>query len=120
MRFTGYVPDAELTRILAATDVAVCPFRDMSASGSVATWISTGRPIVASDLPAFREYDALEKGALRIFSPLSAEAFAATVSELLAEPLPEVDAAVARLRTQLATPRIAARYADLYRAARAG
>jgi glycosyltransferase involved in cell wall biosynthesis len=117
VRFTGYVPEAELTRILAATDIAACPFRDMAASGSLATWISTGRPIVASDLPALREYVAMEPGSLHLFAPLTAEAFAATVGGLLEQPLPEVDAAVDRLRRQLATPHTVARYADLYRAA---
>lgn len=46
VRFTGYVPDDELARILAATDVALCPFREMSASGSVSTW--TPPPAVRS------------------------------------------------------------------------
>ena len=39
-------------RVLAATDVAACPFRDVSASGSLSTWISAGTRVVASDLPA--------------------------------------------------------------------
>jgi glycosyltransferase involved in cell wall biosynthesis len=115
--FTGYVPDAMLATILAATDVALCPYRDMSASGSLSTWISTGRPIVASDLPALREYDALVPGSLRLFSPLTADALAAAVERVLAEPPADVDASVDRLRTLLALPRIAASYVDAYRAA---
>lgn len=117
VRFTGYVPDAELERILAATDVAVCPFRDMSASGSLATWISTARPIVTSDLPAFRELDALAPGSLRIFTPLTADAAAARIRDVLGEALPAVDPGVDRLRTLLATPRIVERYVEVYRLA---
>jgi len=115
VRFTGYVPEDELERILAATDVAACPFRDLSASGSVATWISSGRPIVASDLPAFREYQAMEAGSMHLFAPLTAEAFAATLRPLLDQPAPDGDPAVMRLRALLATPRIVDRYADIYR-----
>ena len=55
--FTGYVGDGMLDRVLAATDVGACPFRDVSASGSMSTWISAGTRIVASDLPAIAEYD---------------------------------------------------------------
>ena len=117
VRFTGYVPDAELERILAATDVAVCPFRDMSASGSLATWISTRRPIVTSDLPAFRELEALAPGALHIFAPLTPTAFATRVRAVLADPAVPADPAVDRLARLLATPRIVERYLDVYRLA---
>lgn len=117
VRFLGYVPEERLSTVLAVTDVAVCPFRDMSASGAVSTWISTGRPIVASDLPAFREYEQLVPGSLRIFSPLTAEAFGAAVRDVLDAGGPLVDPAVDRLRRLLATPRTLDRYLDVYRAA---
>jgi glycosyltransferase involved in cell wall biosynthesis len=117
VRFTGYVPDNELEVLLAATDVAVCPFRDMSASGALATWISTGRPIVTSDLPALRELDELSPGALRTFSPYEAGALAAVLEATLAHAGPLPDPAVDRLRQRLATPRVLERYLDVYRAA---
>jgi glycosyltransferase involved in cell wall biosynthesis len=119
VRFTGYVPDAQLTTILAATDVALCPFREMSASGSVSTWISTGRPIVTSGLPQFREYDALSPGAMRIVEPLTPEALAERIRQTLAE-APLVDPAVQRLAGLLAAPRTLARYLDVYRSAASG
>jgi glycosyltransferase involved in cell wall biosynthesis len=117
VRFTGYVSDAELTTILAATDVALCPYREMSASGSVSTWISTGRPLVTSGLPQFREYEALAPGSMRIVDPLTAPALAARVAEVLAAPPPDPDPPVASLRAQLATPRVVERYVELWRAA---
>ncbi len=110
VRFTGWVPDAELRTILAASDVALAPFREMSASGSVSTWIATGRPIVTSGLPQFREYDALAPGAMRVVDPLDAEGLAARIAEILADPPPSPDPAVARLADALAIPRIVARY----------
>jgi glycosyltransferase involved in cell wall biosynthesis len=118
-RFTGYVPDEELITIMAATDVALCPFREMSASGSVSTWISTGRPLVTSGLPQFHEYDALAPGSMRMVDPLTPEALAARITDTLAERR-DVDPAVARLRTLLAAPRVVERYLDVYRAAARG
>lgn len=117
VRFTGYIPEDELELVMAATDIALCPFRDMSASGSASTWISTARPIVASDLPAFNEYNAIAKGSMRTFSPYTPEALAARVSATLdAYPGP-IDPAVDGLRRRLATPRVLARYLDVYRVA---
>jgi glycosyltransferase involved in cell wall biosynthesis len=117
MHITGYVSDDLLDAALAATDVAICPFSDLSASGSLSTWISTGRPIVVSDLPQFREYDAMVPGALRIFRPLTPEAFAHTVAATLAEGPPEQDRPVVSLRDLLLTPRTVERYLAVYRAA---
>jgi glycosyltransferase involved in cell wall biosynthesis len=117
VRFTGYVPDEELEQVMAATDIALCPFRDMSASGALSTWISTGRPIVSSDLPAFREYDAMSRGSMRMFSPYTAEALAAKLTTTLNAGLGPTDAAVERLRRKLATPRVLERYLDVYRVA---
>ncbi len=76
VRFLGYLPEAELEQVLVATDVALCPFRFMSASGALATWISAARPIVASDLAPVRELDALSPGALRRFAPYAPAALA--------------------------------------------
>lgn len=112
---TGYVAAQRLEQALAATHVAVCPFRDMSASGSLSTWISTGRPIVTSDLPQFREYDQLEPGALRIFQPLTAEALTAAVRIVLDEGPPILDARVRALAERLDTPQVVERYIEVYR-----
>lgn len=114
VRFTGYVPDTMLTTIMAATDVALCPFREMSASGSVSTWISTGRPIVTSALPQFHEYDALAPGAMRMVDPLTPEGLRDRILDTLTQAR-LTDPAVERLRTVLATPRTVERYLDVYR-----
>lgn len=113
---TGYVAAERLEQALAATHVAICPFRDMSASGSLSTWISTGRPIVTSDLPQFREYEQLEPGALRIFQPLSAEALADAVLAAVHDGPPLQDARVRALAERLATPRVVEHYLEVYRA----
>lgn len=117
VRFMGYVPEDQLEQVLAATDVALCPFERMSASGALATWISSGRPIVTSDLAPFRELRALQPGSLHLFRPYAAEPLArgidATLSIANGQRDPDVDA----LAERLATPRIVDRYVGLYLAA---
>jgi glycosyltransferase involved in cell wall biosynthesis len=115
--FTGYVGDGMLDRVLAATDVAACPFRDVSASGSMSTWISAGTRIAASDLPAIAEYDRIAPGAIRRFSPRTREALAAAIGAALddAAANPGPDPAVRRLAEQLALARMVERYADAWR-----
>lgn len=115
--FTGWVPEARLHTILAATDVALAPYQEMSASGSLSTWIASGRPIVASGLPQMRAYAGLAPGALRIADPCTPAMIAAAVGALLADPPPDPDPAVVRLAELLALPRIAERYAAVWREA---
>ena len=117
VRFLGYVPEDELERVLAATDVAVCPFERMSASGALATWFSAGRPIVTSDLAPFRELKAMQPGALHIFRPYEAGALARCISATLDVATDEHDRDVEALARRLAAPRIVDRYVGLYRAA---
>ena len=117
IRFMGYVPDDQLEQVLAATDIALCPFERMSASGALATWFSAGRPIVASDLAPFRELRAMQPDALHLFRPYEAKALAARISSTLAIATDEADPAVMALARRLATPRIVDRYIGLYRAA---
>jgi glycosyltransferase involved in cell wall biosynthesis len=119
VRFMGYVEEDVLESILSATDVALCPFRMMSASGALATWISAGVPIVASDLGPVRELDAMAPGALRTFAPYEPGPLAERVAETLAEARTP-DARVVELGAQLATPRILEHYIEVYRAAMEG
>jgi len=52
-------------RYLVATDLAICPFKNCSASGSLSTWISVVHPtILAFDLPQI-SYNRLEQGLLK-------------------------------------------------------
>jgi len=120
--FTGFVGDDMLSRVLAATEVAACPFKDLSASGSLSTWISAGTRIVASDLPAIREYDNLSRGAINRFAPRTAKALAAALAAALADAAthPGPDPKIQHLAAELTLPRIVARYANVWREAAAG
>ncbi|MEO1592526.1 MAG: glycosyltransferase, partial [Cyanobacteria bacterium J06632_22] len=59
LRVTGYLSDDDLDRYLAASDLAICPFQALSASGSLSTWIAAGTPILAADHPQIHDYNAL-------------------------------------------------------------
>jgi glycosyltransferase involved in cell wall biosynthesis len=113
--FTGYMDESRLELVLAATDVAVCPFDNVSASGSLSTWISVARPLIVSDLPGFREYDIISPGALRRFSPRDAPTLAAAIEGALADPPGAERASLEQLRDQLSPAKTLERYAAIYR-----
>jgi glycosyltransferase involved in cell wall biosynthesis len=59
---TGGLSDIDMETYLLAADVAICPFLQMSASGSFSTWLSVGTaPIIASDLPQIQWYNAMSQ-----------------------------------------------------------
>jgi glycosyltransferase involved in cell wall biosynthesis len=84
LRITGYLDEATLVQYLQATDVAVCPFEKLSASGSIATWIALGKQPLASDLPQIRELNGMVAGAIATFAPYEAAALAAAIQRRLA------------------------------------
>lgn len=120
VRFMGYLPEEDLETVLAATDVGLCPFERMSASGALATWLSVGRPIVASDLAPLRELRAMRPGALHLFRPYEATALADRISQTLPIAGDEPDPDVVALARRLATPRIVDRYVGIYRSVARG
>jgi glycosyltransferase involved in cell wall biosynthesis len=86
VEITGYLSDADLDVRLAAVDVALCPYLDASASGSLATLLAARRPVVASDLPAFREQHAQAGPLVRLVDPPSPARLAAAVRDALRAP----------------------------------
>jgi hypothetical protein len=68
-RCTGFVPDGELTAQLRDVSVAVAPAPQVSASGSINTWIAAGRrPLVRASRYAC-ELDGRMPGAIAIYQP---------------------------------------------------
>jgi glycosyltransferase involved in cell wall biosynthesis len=112
-RITGYLSEEDLETWMAATDLAILPFTDLSASGSLSTWIAVGKPMLVTDLPGFREYDRRTPGALRFFSPPEPLALAAAIERLLAEPPPDPDPRVLALRDELGMGRTLERYLEV-------
>jgi glycosyltransferase involved in cell wall biosynthesis len=122
-RITGYLSDEELETWIAATHLAILPFTDLSASGSLSSWIAAGKPMLVTDLPGFREYEARAPGAMRFFGPPEPGPLAAGIRAALDGPLPDPDPAVQRLAGELTMPRTVERYLAVARealAARSG
>ena len=116
LRITGYLAEEDLERYLAATDVALCPFESMAASGSLSTWIAAGRPLLASDLPQIAEYNRMAPGAIATFFPHTPEALNRAARRQLSVDRSRAGEAARRdLQQQLAPKRIIERHASCYR-----
>lgn len=111
---TGRLSDDDLWNWLAATDVAVCPFRFFAASGSLSTWVSALRPLVVSRQPQLADYDAVAPGAIRSFAPYTPEALARALVDALAESTPDDVPGLVRLADALAIERVAERHVEAY------
>jgi glycosyltransferase involved in cell wall biosynthesis len=109
-RITGYLSDEELETWIAATHLAILPFTDLSASGSLSSWISAGKPMLVSDLPGFREYARRVPGSMNFFGPTEAWPLGSAINELLARPLPDPDPSVQKLGRVLGMERTVDRY----------
>lgn len=118
LRVTGYLSEEDLEKYVMATDLAVCPFRHCSASGSLSTWISIAHPkILASDLPQIQEYNQLEPGAIQTFHPYTPTTLATAIQQLLAEPDKNYHPAVVRLQQKLAMPAVFDKHLSHYQRA---
>lgn len=116
-RITGYLSEEELETWIAATHLAILPFTDLSASGSLSSWISAGKPMLVSDLPGFREYAQRAPGALHFFSPTEPRPLGTAISELLSRSLADPDPSVLALAAELSMERTVDRYLAVAREA---
>jgi len=115
IRITGFIPDREMQLYLRATHLAVLPFTAVSASSSLSTWISSGGPILTSELSQFLDFNEIEAGAIRTFSPYTAEAFAIAVKSVLEQGTDAQAACVRRLADELSPSRLFATHLQCYR-----
>lgn len=79
-----FVSDAELPAYFRRADLVVLPYTDAEQSGVLYTALAFGKPIVLSAVGGFPEVAA--HGAGRLVAPGDAEALAAALAELLADP----------------------------------
>ncbi len=112
IRVTGYLSEADQALYLAATHLAVCPFETTSASGSLCTWISAHKPILAFDLPQIAEYNRLQPGAISTFSPYTPETLADAIEQSLSDP--HDNTAIVQLHRQLEMPVVFDRHLEHY------
>ncbi|MEM9007487.1 MAG: glycosyltransferase family 4 protein [Cyanobacteria bacterium P01_F01_bin.86] len=115
LRITGYLSEEAMEQYLVATDIAVCPFVRVSASGSLSTWISVACPVLASESPQIEELSHLEPGAVATFRPYTPVALAEAISKRVQEPQAPNRLAMERLRQKLLIPNILKQHTDLYR-----
>lgn len=111
---TGALPEIEFERRLAALDLGLCPYRRISASGSLSTLLGARRPVLATDVAFVRELASLGPGVIHTFDPPDAAALAAAVAAVLARPPATPDAFDALLESR-SVAATAARYAALLR-----
>lgn len=104
LRITDYLSEVNLERYLMATDLAVCPFQSFAASGSLSTWISVGRSLLAFNLPQIAEYNRIEPDSIKTFQPYTPEALASEIKHLLSAGIKAEDIAVDRLKQRLLLP----------------
>lgn len=119
LQITGYLSEEDLERYLVATDLAICPFKKLSASGSMSTWISVARPILASNVPQIEEYNHLEPGAIKTFAPYTPSALATAATQILSDSFASTDQKLDKLRQQLDMSVIFDQHLEYYRQAAA-
>jgi glycosyltransferase involved in cell wall biosynthesis len=118
LRVTGYLSEQELEQYLIATDLALCPFKDVSASSSIATWISAGRRILAYDLPLVHELNELVPGAVNTFAPYTPSSLARAITDLLYPPGQASDPSLEKLRRKLSIKAMVDKHVETYRGSR--
>ena len=83
VRVTGWLADHELDEALAAVDVPYAGHRNVSASGSVNSWLSAGRRPLVRRGPYFEEMARLRPGTLRL---VDVAGLPGAVADALADP----------------------------------
>ncbi len=81
---TGFLNDPEVAEAMTASEIVAVPHTVATGSYSVATGISYGRPIIASDLACFRDI-ASESGCVQLFPSGDAGSLAAKLETLLSD-----------------------------------
>jgi glycosyltransferase involved in cell wall biosynthesis len=102
------VPDAEVTGLLAASDVVVLPFRRIATSGSAILALAHGRPLIVPDLPALAELP--PQAVIRYEGSMPSLVAALTEAARAGQPaLAAMSAAAASYASGTSWPEIAAR-----------
>jgi phosphatidylinositol alpha-mannosyltransferase len=118
----GFVEDERLTEELAAAKLLVAPSLGNESFGMVITRaLACATPVVASDIPGYREVVTPQTGAL--VPPGDPEALAEAIASLLADETERAErgrAARERAVSEYAWPLLARRLADCYERALAG
>ena len=80
LRATGFLSDDELSEAINEVDLAVCPFRMFSASGSLSTWIAHEIPVLSNELRKIASYNKAVKGSILTYKPNTPKSLADQIS----------------------------------------
>ena len=83
---TGFVPEADISRLFLESELVVAPFRTTSGSGSLVQALARGVPVLASDLPLNREINERVPDTLAFFASEDPVDCARQIERLLADP----------------------------------
>ena len=92
-----FINDSEIAPLMERSTLCVLPYRKIDSSGVLATALGMGRPAVVTDVGALP--DAIRDfGAGRVVPPDDPDALAEACAEVLADPLPAYEGALAARR----------------------
>ncbi len=83
---TGYLEPQELAQWLAASDIVLAPFAHSSGSGTLSLALSSGQPILASNIPAHQEIVSVSPGCIALCDATSPQPLADAMGSLLGDP----------------------------------
>jgi len=109
--------DQEFADLMAASDAAFLPYRNVTGSAVLLTAIGFGRPVIATDLPYFREVLAPEPEAGALIDSTDADQWARAIEGFFAQPLDGRRQAAFRLAERYSWDRVVVPLADALAAA---
>ena len=109
--------DQEFADLMAASDAAFLPYRSVTGSAVLLTAIGFGRPVIATNLPYFREVLAPEPEAGVLIEGTDADQWARAIDAFFAQPLESRRQAAFRLADRYSWDRVVVPLADTLAAA---
>jgi glycosyltransferase involved in cell wall biosynthesis len=95
IEFIGYVPEDKIAELFQGTSIAVMPYSSSAGSSGVAHLACAyGVPIVASDIPDFRQLAEEEGLAIELYEPGKVKSLADTMIALLENPERQMEMAI--------------------------
>jgi glycosyltransferase involved in cell wall biosynthesis len=109
--------DQEFADLMGASDAAFLPYRDVTGSAVLLTAIGFGRPVIATDLPYFREVLSPEPEAAALIDGTDPEHWARAIEAFFAGPLDRRRQAASRLADRYSWDRVVVPLAEALAAA---
>jgi glycosyltransferase involved in cell wall biosynthesis len=114
-----HLTDQEFADLMAASDAALLPYRNVTGSGVLLTAIGFGRGVIAADLPYFREVLAAEPDAGSLVAGADPAAWAGAIDDFFSSPVELRQRAALRLAERYSWDRAVAPLVEALTAAHA-